>query len=377
MKIIYNIIKCLCTAVFPAVLLAGCSDWTRPESVDFHYTTLEEKNPALYEAYYESIREYRESEHKIVIAKFENKAAAPAGKGEHINALPDSVDFIILQNASVLSGTIKAEMQEVRELKGQKILYQINYKSIEDAWKAYREQWIAEHPEVPEETATDDNTEENTDESENPDGPETPGETMLTLNEYVANEMKVQTAYLKEYGYDGLNLVYSVRNPASFTEEQLAEAIVAQEAVLTPVVELLDANPDALFFLEGTPQHIRACMELVGKADYFLLPTTSAVNNDELSYIMMQTAMYNNIPNDRFIACTTTRSFEEPDAKPGTFTGGITAIAGAAGWVTMPTDGYVKAGISVANAQNDYYNVTKVYSNIRQAISTMNPSPLK
>lgn len=120
MKIIYNTIKCLFTAVSAAVLLTGCSDCTRPESIDFHYTTLEEKNPALYEAYYKSIREYRDSEHKIVIAKFDNKATAPEGKAEHINALPDSVDFIILQNASVVSETIKAEMQEVRELKGQK-----------------------------------------------------------------------------------------------------------------------------------------------------------------------------------------------------------------------------------------------------------------
>ena len=364
MKIIYNTIKCLFTAVSAAVLLTGCSDCTRPESIDFHYTTLEEKNPALYEAYYKSIREYRDSEHKIVIAKFDNKATAPEGKAEHINALPDSVDFIILQNASVVSETIKAEMQEVRELKGQKILYQICYQSIENAWKAYREQWIAEHPEpeTPEET---------------PDEPENPVETMLPLNEYVANEMKVQVAYFKEYGYDGLNLIYSVRNPASYTEEQLAEAITAQEAVLTPVMELLESNPDALFFFEGTPQHIRACTGLVEKADYFLLPTTSAVTNDELSYIMMQTAMYNNIPADRFIACTTTKSFEDPDAKPGTFAGDITSIVGAAGWATMPAEGYVEAGISVANAQNDYYNVAKVYSNIRQAISMMNPSPLK
>ena len=132
MKIIYNTIKCLFTAVSAAVLLTGCSDCTRPESIDFHYTTLEEKNPALYEAYYKSIREYRDSEHKIVIAKFDNKATAPEGKAEHINALPDSVDFIILQNASVVSETIKAEMQEVRELKGQKILYQICYQSIEN-----------------------------------------------------------------------------------------------------------------------------------------------------------------------------------------------------------------------------------------------------
>ena len=54
-----------------------------------------------------------------------------------------------------------------------------------------------------------------------------------------------------------------------------------------------------------------------------------------------------------------------------------TAIIGAAEWTAKPVQGVVKAGIAVENAQNDYYNLSLVYYSIREAISIMNPSPIK
>lgn len=363
---INNIFKTLVLAA-AAISFASCSEWTEPESVGFHYTTLEEKNPELYKAYFQSIRDYRDSDHKVVIAKFDNKATTPAGRAEHITCLPDSVDYIILYNPEV-SATIACEMAEVRELKGQKVLYQIEYKAIENEYKAYVEAWNDAHQPA---------------EGEEEEVPSDPADTLISLNNYVSDAVKARTAYLAEYGYDGVNIVYSSRNPASCTEDALDELKAAQAAFLAPIAEALASCPDALVFFEGTPQYILENVEIVENADYLIIPATGAVNEYELSYELGLANRHGNIPSDRFVVLVTTRSLVDPALTDGTFSGTdrngkeMTAIIGAAEWTAKSTSGVVKAGIAVENAQNDYFNLSEVYYNIREAISIMNPSPIK
>lgn len=366
MKMKNNIFKTILLAA-AAVSSASCSEWTEPESVGFHYTTLEEKNPELYKAYFQSIRDYRDSDHKVVIAKFDNKATTPAGRAEHITCLPDSVDYIILYNPEV-SATIACEMAEVRELKGQKVLYQIEYKAIENEYKAYVEAWNDAHQPA---------------EGEEEEVPSDPADTLISLNNYVSDAVKARTAYLAEYGYDGVNIVYSSRNPASCTEDALDELKAAQAAFLAPIAEALASCPDALVFFEGTPQYILENVEIVENADYLIIPATGAVNEYELSYELGLANRHGNIPSDRFVVLVTTRSLVDPALTDGTFSGTdrngkeMTAIIGAAEWTAKSTSGVVKAGIAVENAQNDYFNLSEVYYNIREAISIMNPSPIK
>ena len=118
-------------------------------------------------------------------------------------------------------------------------------------------------------------------------------------------------------------------------------------------------------------------------ADYLIIPATTAVNESELSYELGLVNRYGNIPADRFIVSVTVRSLEDPTLTDGTFSGldrkgrEKTAIIGAAEWTAKPVPGVVKAGIAVENAQNDYYNLSLVYYSIREAISIMNPSPIK
>lgn len=361
-----NIFKTILLAA-AAVSSASCSEWTEPESVGFHYTTLEEKNPELYKAYFQSVRDYRDSDHKVVIAKFDNKATTPAGRAEHITCLPDSVDYIILYNPEV-SAAIADEMREVRELKGQKVLYQIEYKAIENEYKAYVEAWNDAHQPA---------------EGEEEEVPSDPADTLISLNNYVSDAVKARTAYLAEYGYDGVNIVYSSRNPASCTEDALDELKAAQAAFLAPIAEALASCPDALVFFEGTPQYILENVEIVENADYLIIPATGAVNEYELSYELGLANRHGNIPSDRFVVLVTTRSLVDPALTDGTFSGTdrngkeMTAIIGAAEWTAKSTSGVVKAGIAVENAQNDYFNLSEVYYNIREAISIMNPSPIK
>lgn len=349
-----------------AVFMSSCSDWTKPESLEYRYVTLEEKNPELYEAYFQSIRDYRASDHKVTIAKFDNRTGAPSGRADHISCLPDSVDFIILKNADAIDEEyVKPEIASVRADKGQKVLYEIVYSSIVADYKAYKAAWDEEHKPAEGEEETE------------------PAEEAVSLDEFVRQAVALQKEYYTAFGYDGVNIVASFLNPASCNEEQLVELEASQEAFLGGIAELVSSNEGMTVLFEGTPHYLVCHEDLVDRCDYIIIPAESAANSYACSYEMELMMRYGNIPTDRFILGVTTKSIDDPSLKNGSFSGtdrngfDKTAIIGGAEWVMTDTGNAVKAGLCVDNAQNDYFNLTKVYYNIREAISIMNPSPIK
>ena len=353
-----------------AVLAASCADWTETESLKIRYPDIKTDNPELYDAYTKSLREYRGSDHKVVICKFDNKFSAPAGQGEHINALPDSVDYVILMNPDTLSEEIQAEMEEVRQVKGMKVLYEISYSDIVSDYKAYAEEWNAAHPET--ETA----------EGEEPAVAD-PADTLVSLNNYVKPVVSEALELFSKHGYDGINVSYTSVNPLSVPEDDKPALLETQESFLGAVREWRAANPEAVFFFEGAPQYLLSeDTSLVGGADYIIIPAESEQNAYAYTYAVNQSLRLGNIPSDRFIIGVTTVSLTDPGDTDGTFLGKsdngeeLTAITGAAYWVSEKTSEFTKAGICVSNAQNDYFNIQFVYPNIRKAVSIMNPSPL-
>lgn len=366
--------------VIAAMLMVSCSDWTETESLKIKYPDLKKDNPELYEAYTKSLREYRETDHKVTICKFANKVAAPAGQAEHINALPDSVDYVILMTPDAVSVAIQSEMAEVRQNKGMKVLYEINYSDMVSAYKAYAEEWRSSHPD------TDDSGSEEEGET---DGTETvgtvtdPADTLISQNSYVSNAVEARLRYFDEYGFDGVSVSYTGINPLSISEENYEAYVASYESFIGGVRKWRGNNPDALFFFEGTPQYLLGDdSSLAESADYIIISAESEQNAFSYSYLVNQSLRFENIPSDRFIIGVTTVSLTDPNDTDGTFIdkdddgNTLTAITGAAYWVSQTTSGFTKAGICISNAQNDYYNIKFVYPNIRKAISIMNPSPL-
>ncbi len=356
--------------VAAVALLASCSDWTETESLKIKYPDLKTDNPALYERYTQSLRDYRESDHKVVIGKFDNKPTAPAGQAEHLNALPDSIDYVILMNPADLSEAIQDEMTEVRSEKGMKVLYEINYSDIISDYKAYVEQWNAAHPET---TPA---------EGEEP-APSDPTDTLVAQNPFVKDAVAARLEYFTEYAYDGLSISFTSVNPLSVSDENKPALQESQEAFLAGIREWRKANPDASFFYEGTPQYLLSeDMSIVTDADYIIIPAESVQDVAGFSYQVYQALRFGNIPSDRFVIGVTTASLTDPTNVKGLFTEKDingktqTSITGAAYWTIQKTSSYTKSGICIYNVQNDYYNIQFVYPNVRKAISIMNPSPL-
>lgn len=360
--------------VAAAMLMVSCSDWTETESLKIKYPELKKDNPELYEAYTKSLREYRETDHKVTICKFANKVAAPSGQGEHINALPDSVDYVILMTPDAVSVAIQSEMAEVRKDKGVKVLYEVNYSDMVSAYKSYAESWRANHPDTDDSGSEEGETEV----------PETdPADTLVSQNSYVSNAVEARLRYFDEYGFDGISVSYIGINPLSISAENYEAYVASYESFIGGIRKWRGNNPDALFFFEGTPQYLLGDdSSLAEGADYIIISAESEKNAFSYTYLVNQSLRFENIPSDRFVIGVTTVSLTDPNATDGTFIdtddngNPLTAITGAAYWVSQITSGFTKAGICISNAQNDYYNIKFVYPNIRKAISIMNPSPL-
>ena len=86
----------------------SCSDWTDPESINIHYSTFEEQNPQLYADYIRDLKRYKDGEHKLVFVSFDNPETNPINQTERLTAIPDSVDFICLNNPEKLSSETQA-----------------------------------------------------------------------------------------------------------------------------------------------------------------------------------------------------------------------------------------------------------------------------
>lgn len=356
-----NILKTI--ALSAAVILgaAACSKWTEQEPVDFNYLTLEDKNPELYAAYMQSIRDYHATEHQVLIARFDNKASAPAGRADHITCLPDSVDYVVLNNYEIINENTMKEVAEIREKKAVSTLIALDYALLDKEYKAYLETLPEETPEETPEVAE-----------------ETEGETEPAVdprNQWFADKASAFVAVAKQYGLDGIMVSYTGTGLLSLKEDEKAAVQAFQEAFFAPILSYV-AETGKMFFYEGNPTTLIAPQDVLAQATYIVVPAEDVTTIVGFNFAVMM-SMGAGIPNDRFVIGVTALNVTDETATDGLFSGDITAIEGAGRWAVTPTSDYTKAGVCVNHAQYDYYNMQNVYSGINAAIATMNPSPIK
>lgn len=128
-----SIFKTLFSAM-TLVAVASCSDWTDVESIKLNTPTIEEQNPELYAQYVKSLNEFKTSEHQVVITSIDNVSTIPTSRSQHLTDMPDSIDYICLNNIMEVSEVNASEMEEVRRL-GTKVLGLVDFDKIESAWK--------------------------------------------------------------------------------------------------------------------------------------------------------------------------------------------------------------------------------------------------
>lgn len=339
--------------LFAAVALCGvgCSKWTEQQAVDFKYTTLEEKNPGLYQEYLKSLCAYRETEHPVMIVRIDNVATTPIGRAEHINSVPDSVDFIVL-NSPVVSEAVLAEAKELREKKAQKTLLSIDYTAIDKAYKLYVEDLEEQEPE----------------EGQDPIEP-------ITEEEFIDNVVKDFLTVFETTKLDGILASYNGKNPASLTSADSTAVKSLQSAFFKPLVDRI-ASTGKTFFFEGNARNLILDEDVLGLAKYIIVPVESKTNALAIDNVVLNT-LAPQVPEDKFVAGVAALDVTDKQATDGLFSGESSAAVGAAYWAVTPAADFSKCGVCVNHAQYDYYHIGADYCEIRKAISVMNPSPIK
>lgn len=356
-----NILKTI--ALSAAVLLsaAACSKWTEQEPVDFNYLTPEDKYPELYDAYMQSIRDYHATEHQVLIARFDNKSTVPAGRADHVNSLPDSIDYLVLNNYEDMTVNTLLEVKEMRQERAVPSLISLDYTALEAEYKAYLES-------LPEET-------ENLGQEDGEEDGDLEEEVLDPRTQWFVDKAEAFVTAARVYGMDGIMVSYTGKGLLSLKEDEKAAMRAFQKAVFAPVLSYV-AETGCLFFYEGNPTTLLAPEEVLADAKYIIVPAEDMTVAVGFNYAVRM-SMGAGIPSDRFVIGVTAFNVTDETATDGLFSGDITAIEGAARWAVVPADGYTKAGVCVNHAQYDYYYNQNVYRGINAAIATMNPSPNK
>lgn len=337
-------------------LLAGCSEWTTPESIEIEKNSIEQTNPELYAKYCDALKEYKASEHKIAYTTFLNSPEIAANGSEKISMIPDSVDFVQLMNLEVSESHLN-EMKQVKEKFGTRFVVRFSLTECQAAYEAYVEEIKA----AAEETEGE--------------GTQTEPE-IMTFEAFYAEQFQKVTAKVAEYGLDGFTFEFTGKNYDGMTSAQKEEYAAASELVMAPLKTWLAANTNKVFFLEGNPQYVLDS-EILAAASYFILPTRDCRSAGELGHIGLNAFTSGKLPeNAKLLYSVETPSFIEEEYLVGKF-----IVAGqyedqiplAADWIAKDAS-FEKSGLVIWNLQRDYFNPGFSYPNVRQAIKTMNPN---
>jgi hypothetical protein len=320
---------------------------------------VEEENPALYQEYLANLREYKKTYHPVLIGWFDNSDKMLGGRAGHIASLPDKVDIVSLLYGDNLAEVEREEMAAIREDKGTRVVYTIDY-------EAFLADIVAQNEEI---------------DVLNEEGAIAGGEAYVPVPridpaERLPGFMDSQLALLDKYGYDGFTITY-VGKPAAFlTEEQYAELQATQDAIFNKVSALIQRNPSKTFLFEGRPDYVLN-KELLADFDYIVFRTQEITDMRELNQTVKQ-SLIPGVPTDNIIVRASPSSLDASDTKTGYIADGqgntLTAITALAYWVTEP-EAFTKAGLGVYRINDDYFNAELDYKYVREAIDIMNPSP--
>lgn len=335
-----SIFKTLVTTM-TLVAVTSCSEWTEVESLNIQTPSMEEQNPELYAQYLESLNNFKTTDHQVVIVSVNNVSTVTTSRSQHLTDMPDSLDYICLNNTMNVNNANISEMKEVRRL-GTKVLGLVDFDAIENAWKKM----------IEEEEETVDNA--------------------TRFIEYCKNEVAKQIAMSSALEVDGIVVNYTGFDLNSLVgESEITAETARQEAFFGAVSNWKVANINKDLIFKGFPQNV-INTTILSDCKYIIVNAHSAKNLYEMSYLILM-ASAKNVPTDRFIMGVTTPYPTNSGSYNGELGDGSSAIIGAAQWAVSKAPDYTKVGISIDAAEKDYFNVSNVYPTLKKAINILSP----
>lgn len=291
-------------------LFSSCSDWVSSESLDHNVVRPGDQNPELIAKYHAALRAYKESEHFISYAVFNNAPKVAIGEKDFMRCLPDSLDFVSLTNAANLS-RYDLEDLAVMKSKGTKVLYQVDYSAKADDF------------------------------------------TTATLGAYLDKVV----ADVAKHNLDG----FAFSGTPYFGDDAAITASRAEAAAL--LVSKLRVVGKWLVF-EGDPLFVASADR--AKVDYYVLNTHATNNVTQIRLQLLDATDNAGVPESKLLLAAQSdfvildEAMVEKDAI-GVITNGVISYGPL-------------AGIAIYGIDADYYGSDKNYPITRTSIQTLNPS---
>lgn len=347
------------------VALSACDDWTEIRPLDTGSQRPDAATEAMYEA---AVREFRASDHQLVLGRFDNSVKVPSLRPQHIDVLPDSIDMVILARPDSLCERELAEMQEMREAYATKYLCEVTYSYVEALWNEANageesdeetpgENTDGETPAVGEENG-------NGEEGSTAEEPQTDG-----FPAFCAEYVDYALGLCDKWGYDGVVVWFDGPSLDFVGEAERARLEARREAFLGPVARWREGHAAKLLLLGGSLDLLDN-RTLTDGCDYLLADGRSA------SAMGSAAEAFFRLENAGFAADRILLAVSAPDAlgAGGEF-GSQSALTATAEWLLEPSRTGRKGGMLIDNIQNDYFDTGLIFRNTRKAIDILNPSP--
>ncbi len=367
-----NKIKYFASALMVAAFgsaFTACDDWTEPEHVDINYTNVE--GAENYPAYAAALRAYRNTDHTKVYAWVNINENGPVDQSQRLTSLPDSIDVIVLSTPSKIHPTVLSDMKKVREVKGMKVIYQIDFDDTKAAYAALCENLAKERSDLELEYDALINAAE-TDEEKAALAAELEGKLKSLANpvfeDYILENLTSSLNYVKSNGLDGVLFAFDGKASNHLNDAELAEYTAQQLVFLGAARDWHKRNPQLMYDFLGKPQNVMDKEMLNEFNMLFLRQGLDATNNNLYTYYLTL-ASVDGVPAERLGMMTTYISNDPEDTQTGVFTDGSLAVTGFTNWLVSAD----VACVGVQNVQNDFFNRTFPYPHIRALIQAANP----
>lgn len=298
------------------LLFTSCSDWTEVESVTQKTQRPQEQDPELWAQYTAALREYKKSEHTLVLASYANGAEVLTSEISCLRALPDSLDIVLLTNADNFSEYDREDLPVLKE-KGTRLVYAVDYKKR-----------AAEFADL------------------------------AALGGYLDRVIaRVGELHLDGFSFSGIP-IYGGTEAEQNAQKAVAALFIEKFAAVA------GPGKNLLLIFEGDPQFLALADR--AKIDYFVLDTDFTDNATDLKLQVIRALNSSAIPREKLLlGAMAEYEFVDEDKV------GSEAIPA----LTMRvTELGPLGGLCVYDANKDYFGAEIVYPLTRNAIQVLNPS---
>ena len=343
----HNSIFKLILSVFYSILLfvaTSCSDWIETESLKIIEPDIKTQNPELYAQYLTGLKQYKASGHKPVYVWFDNSVKAPVSRAHHLTSLPDSIDVVALMYPDNLEERELKEMDEIREQKGTKTIYSIDFEKIKAAYNTKLELASEDEP------------------------------VSVEFTSFCIDSLEHALSLVKKFNYDGICIGYAGKSILHMEAKEKKEYMENEKLFIGIMRDWCQRNSDKHIIFEGRPQTL-IDKSLLSYCQLILVLGKNATSEEVLTFYLLLAAE-EGVPQDRLGTTVSATSLDDPNKIIGYFGNGDLAMKGLANWAQSSHEGIDVAGVGIYNVSTDYYDASGTYHYTRKLISSINP-PLK